>query len=271
MDLQDIWQEHRRFILGVLGGLIVFLIAKSTITGLFDATGSVRAATTSAVVGKPVFDAQARTELQRRNEALTAEFDRLRDSVAFVPGEEFELAGKGAFDTYFPQVERRVRTTILQAAQAGGVELADQDLVWPAPSSREEVAATLVALAAMEQAALRLFDAGESVLAVDPEALGVSTVESLKYESRTSSRARLGGARLGRGSDEVELVEERLVSFVVRCDLKTLQVWFEALRGQNPPLALQPGLMVKQGEQVGDPLTVRGTLAVLTVKDPTQS
>ena len=69
MDLQDIWQEHRRFILGVLGGVVVFFIAKATVQNLFGAEAAVRKA--NVVVGSgrgPFFDKEAGAAAQQRND-----------------------------------------------------------------------------------------------------------------------------------------------------------------------------------------------------------
>ncbi|MBK8978081.1 MAG: hypothetical protein IPM29_19425 [Planctomycetes bacterium] len=269
MDLQDIWQEHRRFILGVLAGVVVFFAARAIIGSVIGTEQALRAPglTLRSIQSAELFTTATRDRARALNDELRTRAEELRHAVAFVPGDEFRLDGKGDPDTYFPEVARRVRTSLLRASQEYGVELADRDLQWQAPVGREEIADTLVALAAIEAAAQRLLEAGETVRARDPEALGVQSIEALKYDRRGGNAAAASRRFRRRSNEGSDLVEEHRIAFSFRADVMTLQLWLESLRGSAPPLALAPELKVTPGDQVGDPVLVKGTILALTVRE----
>ena len=274
MDLQDIWQEHRRWILGVLAGVIVFFAARSIIDSVFGGDRAVREAQrkAQALMTQEFYQPATRDEILAENDRLVAQVAELREALAFVPSEEFSLIGKGAPDIYFPAVAARVRGGVLRAAQESGVDFEDGNLEWPAPALREEIEKTLIGLAAIEAAALRLVAAGDRVRALDPEALGLVSIDSLKVQNRASGYRPGMRNRLRRGErDASDLVEENRIAFAIRCDVQTLELWLEALRGEDPPLALSSGdFTVTPGDQAGDPLVVKGQLLALTIQEPAE-
>ena len=69
-------------------------------------------------------------------------------------------------------------------------------------------------------------------------------------------------------SETEDLVREQRIGFTVRCDVQTLQVWLESLRDREPRIALAASLRVVPGDEIGDPLVVRGQLSVVTVAQP---
>lgn len=270
MDFQDLWQEHKKWILGVVAGVIVFLVARGVVRSVYDGDDAERRVTTvvRSVRGQDLYSADERKRIDEEGRALAALEARLRSAQEFVPAEDYVLAGKGDPDTWFDVVQRRVRSRLLSRAQASGVEFADRDLKWPAPVGREEIRTTLIGLAVLEQAAERLLDAGATVRSADPEALGLQSVDALavdpKQQGRTQRRGRV--RRTGDSTDIGERVEEFTVSFTFRCDYATLARFFESCRGQDPVLTLLPELKIQQGNQIGDPLIVKGRLSGLSVK-----
>ncbi|MDA0374936.1 MAG: hypothetical protein O2865_14215 [Planctomycetota bacterium] len=268
MDLQDFWQENKRWILGVVAGLIVYWVGGGIVSAVFggaSASGRVQAMARD-LQREEYYDAQALRTAREENERLTALVEQVRQHAAFVPDEEFVLTGKGDPDLYFPEVERRVRTRIVAYAQERSVAIDERDLVWPAAVSREEKEQTLVGLCALQHAALRLVDAGEQVRQEVADAVGLQSIESMQIEKRAGSSTSRRGRRAA-DSEIAGLVDEYRVKFRFRADTATLQAWLEKLRSASPSIGLAPELRVTPGDQVGDPVLVQGSLAALVIRD----
>ncbi|MFO1051608.1 MAG: hypothetical protein U1F36_05300 [Planctomycetota bacterium] len=267
MDVQEFWQENKRWVLGVLAGGVLFAVANSSIEGIFGAHGLVNAAQVSAsgIKGMSVFAQPALQKLREEHDKLSAIASSVRARVGFVPDPDFVLAGKGGPDTYFPEIARRVRTRVIRAAQENAVDFAESNLVWASASGPEEIETRLLELGVLEAAAMRLFDASIEVRAAEPDALGLQSIESIKIES-----GRRGTALRPRKTKETEVpIVEYDVSFQFRCDAATLQSWLERLRAQKPVLgiALDPPLQATAGEQIGDPIRVKCTVQALVVRE----
>ena len=267
MDLQDFWQENKRWLLGVVAGLVVVWIGMGIVQAVFGGGAALRSAEAQArqLSTMKVYDSEALRAAREQNQRLVGLDQRLREHVAFEPGERFVLAGKGDPDVYFPGVERAVRSSVVDRAREAGVELDERNLSWPTPIGREEIEARLVELAVLEHAALRLLDAGERQRQDSPDALGVQGIDALKVELRSSAPARRRGPQAG--ADAAERISEARVKFAFRADIGTLQTWLQRLREESPPIGLAPDLRVLPGDQIGDPVTVTGTLAALRIRE----
>lgn len=267
MDLQDFWQESKRWVLGVVAGAIVFWIG----SGVVEATVGGRTAvlnalsTARSIKNGEWFDSDARDAARAENERLEQLAARVREHVAFVPDAEFVLPSGADADTYFPKMERLVRQRVLARAQEESVSLDEQSLSWPAPVDTAEKEARLIGLAVLQHGALRLLEASELVRQRDPEALGVQVIDSFVVETKPGAGSR--GARRAAKDDASELFEEHRVKFQFHADVATLQAWLEMLRGREPSIGLQPDLIVTPGNQVGDPIRVTGTLSALVFPD----
>jgi hypothetical protein len=121
MDLSDYWQENRRFVLGVAGGALVFLIAYLFLDSAYG--GDVVSARRARVAVKndlavPHFTRADLGEARDENEALLATAAALRAAVAFEPRPEFVLQdGLGSpQNQYFARVDRvRAEVSVLAA------------------------------------------------------------------------------------------------------------------------------------------------------------
>ena len=268
MDVQEFWQENKRWVLGVVAGAIVVWIGTGVVDSAFGARSiAVRANAAAAEIRKEHFDAQALAAVRKENESLTAMTARLRDAVGFVPDEDFVLEGKGDPATWFPTIAHRVRTKVLRLAQESGVTLEDKNLGWTPPVDREDVEARLVELCVLDHAASRLFDASAEVLARDPEALGLQTIDTLKIENKkrggTARRPKAGAA-----TDAADLLDEYVVTIAFRSDVATLQNWLARLRSLRPSLGIASAepFTVLTGEKIGDPVRVKGAIQALLIR-----
>ena len=94
MDLNDYWQENKRFVLLAIAGLIVFMIGEMFI-GAFI-TSDLKAARSDRdnvrrSLGESRFLAKDLTAAQLENQALVAAKEQLAAAVAFQPRPEFVL------------------------------------------------------------------------------------------------------------------------------------------------------------------------------------
>lgn len=275
MDLNDIWTQNKRWLLGVLAGAILFWIATSIVGSIYDGDAAERKVTqvANALRQQDYFDAKARKLARDSGEALAAAQERLRAELTFEPDEPFVLAGKGDPDLHFDRVQREVRTSLVDKAQQFSVELAPSALRWTAPVGLEEIERTLIGLNVLETAVDRLLDAGEEIRSSSAfGALGLQQIE--KFEVTSKSKGRATGYRRGRDRresdavDAAERVDEYEVAFKFRADAPTVQLFLERCRAEQPVVLLQDGFKLKAGRNRGDPLTVTGRLVGLIVRDP---
>lgn len=258
MDANELWQENKRWILGVALGAVVFWVASTVIGGVYGTTGASRQIRTARqeLAGQAFYTQAALHNAQQEAEQVQASLDELTKAMVFVPGDEFLVAGKGDPDLHFDAVSRRVKRDLLRRADALGVRLLEKDLDWPAPVS-EEIQPTLIGLNLLEQVALRLLDAHERVKGWDAEATGLDSIETL----RVVAAGRTSGSRARRGASEV--VQEEKVSFKVRADEATVKLFLESCASKAPPIALAPDFKMTVGPAPGDPLLVSGTMLAL--------
>jgi hypothetical protein len=226
-----------------------------------QARGIVTAATQNAV-----HDAATQQAARAEQAQLQAERARLAGELSFVPDPVYRLDGQGMTpDEYLGKVGRELRLRILRTASEKDVDLQDKDLVWPTPTSVDEIRAVLFGLELIDLASKRLFDAHDAVRAMDARAPGLAAM-TLRIEDRR--RAERGPPR-PRGGAEVEikdLVEQQSVAFEFKSDLPTALAFLESLRQQGKTLTVDAGLSLVRPGRRGDPLTVKGMLSALVLK-----
>ncbi len=262
MDVHDIWQENKRWILGVGLGYVVWFVADSVIGSMF-ASGPARVAAgksadalrTNEYYGSPAFQAA-----QAEQETFQKEHDRLVSALVFEPPEEFRLEGKGTPDVLFYEVGRSVKKRLLEAADNANVDWTERGIAWPTPNETDEYRAALVGLALLDEAGKRLLEAHRSVVRARPEALGLVAVEFFRVEPSAA-------ARPGRRGLEEPVVEHR-VAFKFTADSETTERFLESCRSKNPPISLAPELTIDSGKLPGEPLRVSGKLVAVQLRQP---
>ncbi len=278
MDLNDIWAQNKRWILGVFAGLIFFWIATSIVSSVYNAQSAERSArqVPGSVAKEEFYDQRDRKTARAVGEQLASANQRLIDELDFDAPDRFLLAGKGDPDLHFDQVARYVRSTLVDKSQQFGVELAGSSLDWDPPVGREEIQRTLMGLCVLHNAVERLLDAGDEVRGASGDAVGLQAVEKFEVSKKGRSRnSRRGGIRRVRqrgqkrasSIDVSERVDEYEVNFKFRADAATVQLFLEKCRAQKPAILLQDGFKMKSGRNPGDPLTVMGRLVAIDVRD----
>lgn len=266
MDVHEIWQENKRWIVGVLIGVVLFFIAKTVLASMHDSDRIVRQARSEAnkVNSEPMFDQKALTELRAESDALTAAAAALVKAVDFTPRPEFDLKGKGSFHLHFDQVSRQARARVLAGAERAGVDLSAKDMQWPTPTSQEETQSVLIALDLLDDAMARAFAASREVRAADPDAVGLVAVDDLRIEGE-----RKGARGRRRSADAGDRIKEYRVTFKLRADAPTVTMMLEKFKSGGRPINLgsvPPLKITLDGKRPSDPLIVSGALVAMQVE-----
>ncbi len=200
MDLNDYWQENKKFLTLTFGGLIVFLIGQMLIGSTLQskirkADASIRNATKA--LDEPMFSSQQLADLSAENEQLKAVVTTLKEAVEFVARDEFRLQDKGGRPTnQFFAIVTETRDELLKLAGRAGVRLPD-DLGMPglSPTHEDEIVRTLEALDVIDRSARLGILAGVArfdslSIKLDP-ALG--SRDGVGSVERTRVRAKISG------------------------------------------------------------------------------
>ncbi len=267
--MEDLWQEHKRWILGVAGGLLLFYIAIKIVDGIYDSAGAERrlAIRVRNINNEDLYDQKMLNALEAEERALEERSQKLRAAAVFVPAEDFLAAGKGDLDAHYNLLSRRVRDDVMDRAMAYSVDLSSSDVQWETPVGRAEIADTLIGLNLLEQVAVRLMEAGEVVKGRDPDALGLVGINSLRIDGRPSERSRRRRSVSEPNSLPPAYAEYRL-SFEFRADEATASLFLEKCRSDQPVICLQgDGFSIRQGRNIGDPVLCRGQVMAITLSD----
>ena len=203
MDLNDYWQENKRFVTIVVTGLVVFLIAFWILDGRFSPKINTHKRTISSTGTKlraEMYSAADLTAAEDENEALTTTVAALREAVQFEPRPEFLLDdGLGSFPNQYLRTMTRVRDDILPRANRANLAL-DPGLGMPklSPTRDAEIVRYLEALDVIETVIGFAIDAKvqriEKIgIRLDP---GLSTRKGLERVEKTTVNFDVRGTSL---------------------------------------------------------------------------
>ena len=242
MDLNDYWQENKRFVTTVAIGLVVFLVGRQVLagkleTGISDAERRIRSSETER--SQLVYTSSDLADARSENEALKSAVASLSGAVRFVPRPEFRLQpDAGSASNQYLRVLSRLREELLLLANRGDLDL-DESLGMPklSPTRAEEIERHLEALDAIDQLVRVALDARidriERIqLRLDPgfgsrQGLGLVERTRIEVQLRGDSRSILSVlTATQRGLDgrvlpvdTVELVPSRAKEEEIRLDL----------------------------------------------------
>jgi hypothetical protein len=269
VDLHDLWQENKRWILGVAIGLLVFWVGTMVIDSMWSPTKAARdnqadvrrigeGQLDGGFYAKAAYDAA-----KQEGAALAQQLAHTEAALRFVPAPEYELDGKGEAHAYFDRQVRAVRSRLLQTADELGIEVSEKALAWTTPVGPDETRAALIGLNLLDVAVTRLFAAHRELTSARSGASGVVAIESFKIET---AKTPAGGARPGRRTAVEDPVEEHKVGFTFRADALTIYRVLELFRSEKPPIALAPELKIEPGRNPRDPMRMTGRLLALTLR-----
>ena len=207
MDLNDYWQENKKFLMTVFAGAVVLLIGYVMIESfLGDKVDAANRRITRAKreLKNEMYTSQDLADARAENEALLAAMDTLRGSVAFDARDRFRLRKDGGRPGgQFFSILSSVRDDLLQRAQRQGARI-PEDLGMPglSPTHEDELERTLEALDVIDRSIRLALDAGiqridELSIKLDPR-LGSRDGGGAIEETRIKFVASSGAAPLMR-------------------------------------------------------------------------
>ncbi len=202
MDLQNYWQENKRFVVSVAAGAIVFAVGSMLIGSFFRAELAQQRRSADATAKKlrseSMYTQSDLATAQKERDETAQAVEVLRTSVAFAPRRDFVLdpARGAASNQYFGAVSR-VREELLTLAGRANLRL-PEDLGLPAlsPTRESEIERYLEALDLVDRAARMAISAGVQridriEIKLDPgltSRQGVGQIESTRVEFNMSGR-----------------------------------------------------------------------------------
>lgn len=260
MDLNDIWQEHKVWILGLLGAIVAFLIVNGLISGHYDTKSLERTigVSRSKLRQKEWYKAAERRVAMQDKTRLDEELARVEARTYFRIRPKFDLKGKGNATLHYLQTTTEVKGRVQEAMDAASVDFTQQQLGLPAnsPVDRQETQKTLVALDLIDDALSRLLEASDQVQLGNPDAQGLRALDQIQID--TGSKTVRGPRRFGgrRQRKEVDLGERVAVKVRFHTDAVTLRSFLESLvTADRRPLLLE-NLAAKSPDKPGEPMAV---------------
>ena len=119
MNLEEYWQENRRFVLGLAGGLVLFLIGLYVADAVYGTelrSARAQEAKIKRDLAQPMFTRAQLAEAEEDRERLRAAVDTLASTVAFAEREEFRLReGLGSASAQYHEIVGRLRDAGISA------------------------------------------------------------------------------------------------------------------------------------------------------------
>ncbi|MSR47476.1 MAG: hypothetical protein EXS13_10525 [Planctomycetes bacterium] len=164
MDLADIWQQHKRFILLVASALLLLLVGRGVIHSKWDyETVVVSSARTTGVMSKAekVPDEVVRA-LQEEVTALRSRYAALATTMRHKPQEAFIVpAGESNPRSYFFRRHSETKSALIEAAERQDIRVPEAlGLKDMAPTEPDEIRRQLVALDVVQQVVIESIGAG---------------------------------------------------------------------------------------------------------------
>ncbi len=142
MDLNEYWEENKRFVMGVVGALVLFFIAHSLVTSHYE--GDLRAKRTSIARSKgdlkqAMYSSADLDAAEEQNQALHRASEQLRAATHFVPRSQFEIdSTRGSASSQYLRALGSVREELVRLAGRANMQL-DSSLGLPALSPTREL------------------------------------------------------------------------------------------------------------------------------------
>jgi hypothetical protein len=182
MDLTDLWQQHKKFILAVAGALLILLIGRGVLQAFYPVAEVRRSAATLASEIKKADDVKAATvrDVESEVEALRARYRELTQSMRFKPNELFVLpANESNPRSFFFKTVLGLQRALVDAAEKQDIRVPEAlGLKDTSPTEPEEIRRTLLALNVIHEVVYQAI------------ANGVRRVERIHIEDEQRGRAR---------------------------------------------------------------------------------
>lgn len=206
MDVNDFWQENKRFVMSVAGGALVFITGIVLIKNLFGSeldAQQLRKTRATAVLAGPLYAQADLDALREEHEKLAAAHAALAAASVYQPREAF-APGTGSMTTRYFDLTSSTREQLLELAGRVGVPVPDNlGLPALAPDKVQHIERMLEGLDVVDRTLRLAFEAGISRvegldIKLDPVLLSGKPLEGLektlvtfKLRGTAASMARL--------------------------------------------------------------------------------
>ncbi len=265
MDLHEIWQENKRWILSCVAGLLVFWIANSIIGSIYDSTAvatSIRSA--HSVIRAEQYRLKQLRLANDNHRQIQATFDELRAAMHLPVPQGFQVPAGEDHQLFWLRRKREVADHLLNLAAEANVDLGEGAFRWPSPVERGDIEHALVGLCVLDQAVQRLIRAHHTVIGAHPDAVGLRQIQRLQIEARKKT----GPVQDAKEKDQKraeDYVKEYAVAFQVYADYRTVDRFLESCRNSTMPLGLSDLQISQVRQRAGEPLQVKGKVVGLVI------
>ena len=270
MDLNDLWQEHKRFILATAVGAVFFFAAFSWISAEYDTSGLERAIRKykASLSGRKRFGRTALKVLQERTKILEDRLARDRDLVEFKIRPEFDVSRKTYPERDYARLAAKVQEEIRNECELNNVTLdprkgaARVGLPPSSPLEKESIQRTLLGLDLAERTLRLWLEAGREVLGFPGRrALGLLSIDRVAIDIGSQVKYRRSG--LKRGGPELDLVRVRVR---LTCGSYTVKRFLEKSQAGDAPLQVE-SFRVEAPAKGGSALTVDAVFVAPRLKE----
>lgn len=234
MDLNDFWQENKRFLTIVAGGLVVFVIAEMVISSSFgdDLRAQRRKVVTSTrKLSETMYQRADLSDARAQNEELKAATQALAEAVAFRARPEFTVNPRmGSASSQFFNIVARTREELLTLAGRNNMRAPDSvGLPALSPTQDDDIARHLEALDVIDRVVRMAVDVGvERIdridIKLDP---ALDSRKGVRFIERTRVEFEVSGA--------AEPIESLLLATQAQDDQQLLVQSLEMLPSKRRP------------------------------------
>ncbi len=270
MDLNDLWQEHKRFILGSAIGVVLFFVAFSWISQVYDTSGLERLIRKykASLAGQPRFGRKALRLLEQRTAILKRRLAQDRKLVEFKIRPEFDVSKKTYPERDYARLAAKVQEEIRNECELNNVTLdprkgaARVGLPPSSPLEKRAIQRTLLGLDLAERTLKTWLDAGREVLALPGRrALGLLSIDRVSIDIGAQTRFRR--RRSGPPGPELDLVRLRVR---LTCGSYTVKRFLEKSQNGEEPLQVE-SFKVSAPAKGGGALTVDAVFLAPRLKE----
>jgi hypothetical protein len=185
MDLTDLWQQHKKFILAVAAAFLVLLVGRGVLQNYFpvDEVRARATRTASDLRKAPEVPDSVVNDLQQEVDALKARYDELAGSMRFKPGDDFVLPPKEPNPSmFFFNRLRELQRALVDAAARQDIRVPEGlGLKELTPTDPDEIRRTLRALNMIQDVLIQAITSG------------VRRIETIHIEEAPKGRSRTTG------------------------------------------------------------------------------
>lgn len=268
MDLNDFWQENKKWVLSCVAGLIIFLIAKNIVHNTYVAPVVGKYTATrgdyTKIAGEERYLDTQLIAAKKDREALAAKIAVLRDALHFDLADRFDLNGKGDAELHLATVYAGARSEVFKSADEEDVEFLEKAFTWSPETEPDKIQRRLIGVSLVQHTVEQLLVAHRAVTRDDFAAVGLRSILDFKMD-----RNERAGRRRSRSRDKdvqaADLLSEVSVKFKFEADNATIHRFLENCRIARPKVIFG-AFKVVPGRRAGDPLLVTGDVRALRIK-----